>query len=434
MGSGMSAVRVAAGLMAAWAVLTGCRPPQGSSPLVPVGPTAVQQAPAELSLGKRPDWGMQGADAAHSGMATSVGPEQAERLWSAAVPAAGQAQPAITADGTVYVAGERNGSWHLTAVSPAGQVLWTHHLGLAGPFTPAIGDDGTVYAPVGTPEPGLLAVLPQGAERWRISLHLSLGLPASQPVPAEPGLPLPSPVIHRDGQVLMGAGHALAAVGADGQVAWVWSAGAPGQARVGTPAVGPDGSIYLPVRTAPDQHALVQLSPKGEERWRHPLAGWASTPAVGSDGLAHLAVALPDGGLELAAVRINGQLRWQRRLDWPPSAGGPLWPWGDAMPALAGGRVHLGALSASRNEQFPAALPDGYQVASPAAMDAGSVRYVLARRETRWAVVAVAFDGRLLWEHPIAAPGSYPAVGGGRVYLVEIDGEQSRLLALGSPP
>ena len=96
--------------------------------------------------------------------------------------------PALAADGTLYVTGQR---W-LPALSPTGQLIWRFDVGQFSLGPPTIGDDGTVYfgasgtngvlyAVEGTGAPPAAGPWPmaRGDGRHRASLANSVTLPST---------------------------------------------------------------------------------------------------------------------------------------------------------------------------------------------------------------------------------------------------------------
>jgi outer membrane protein assembly factor BamB len=84
-----------------------------------------------------------------------------------------------------------------------------------------------------------------------------------------------------------------------------------------TPAVGPDGTIYLPAgQTDEGQGTLHAVNPNGSQKWAFALPGppASTAPAVGADGTVYVDA---NGGGNIAgiatltAVNPNGTLKWQ---------------------------------------------------------------------------------------------------------------------------
>jgi len=169
--------------------------------------------------------------------------------WSDPVSGGAYASPALTQNGTLYVATFKG---ELRALTPAGEIPWSRQLGgFRCMSSPALGHDGTVYVGVmGAAEDAtrgsLVAVRPSGDPSWRLE----------------------------------GIGDV-----------------------VGTPAVGDDGTVYVVTYLG----TVIAVSPAGGELWRYDLGGaTTSSPALGHKGQVHI-------GLEsgrLACIRSDGSLRW----------------------------------------------------------------------------------------------------------------------------
>ena len=149
------------------------------------------------------------------------------KLWKVDLGANSFCQPAIGADGTIYVT---NDLGQLIAVSPQGQKLWTFSGESIRASSPAIGNDGTIY--FGTGEYGsngggpayLYAVKPNGTELWQDSIGDN-----------HPSAPLIDP----QGRVLLGNENTCYCVNPNGSLAWSSSDAS------GEPALLPNGSCVM---------------------------------------------------------------------------------------------------------------------------------------------------------------------------------------------
>lgn len=231
----------------------------------------------------------------------------------------GQAAPAIGADGTIYVGGDR-----LYAVRPDGTIRWTA-FDLSWESrrnAPVIGADGTVYFCFHNIP--LTALDPEtGAIRWQVS-----GVSQDHC--------FASPAIGADGTIYVGIQPGIVyAVAPDGQLRWqfdIASAGFSGFLR-SSPAVAADGTIYFGLNFGNPSSALFALTPAGAVKWifePSDLPGDTprdhfdiySSPAIGSDGTIYF-------GQEFGrvyALNPDGTLRWIE-----PTRSGVTWP----SPALA---------------------------------------------------------------------------------------------------
>ncbi|MBX3734938.1 MAG: PQQ-binding-like beta-propeller repeat protein [Verrucomicrobiae bacterium] len=126
-----------------------------------------------------------------------------------------------------------------------------------------------------------------------------------------------------------------------------WSAEHPGH-RWGTPAVGPDGTIYSVLTPpAPGRDVLVALRADGTERWRLGLADRDhQPPIVGESGQ----VFLTRGNGMVRAVDADGLPLWQLALRLDGASGAAL---------AVDGTLHLGGVDPSRGTTYVVIAPDG---------------------------------------------------------------------------
>jgi hypothetical protein len=151
----------------------------------------------------------------------------------------------------------------IAAVDQAGTVRWVRHLGLVIQSAPAVGPDGTIYLGVWGNLNGVLALNPDGSERWRFSTR--------------PNSPLTSSVY--------------------------WHVH-------GAPAVLPDGSLR--VVSEEDDSPMYALNPDGSLAWRLGLqAGrFIGSVVVAADGSAYAM----NPNDSLYAVSAVGQRQWAVKL------------------------------------------------------------------------------------------------------------------------
>jgi len=143
----------------------------------------------------------------------------------------GNYSPAIGADGSVYIASNRNGGM-LKAFSPRLKPKWSTALGFME-MTPAIDGDGTIYVHTwpkpGSPPGKLYAIDPQdGAEKWELDVTGSDS----------------SPVVDKNGVLYFGSdsGHVYAVQTSDGSLLWRREIGGEFDDR---PAMASDGTLYI---------------------------------------------------------------------------------------------------------------------------------------------------------------------------------------------
>lgn len=259
--------------------------------------------------------------------------------------------------------------------------------------SPAIGPDHTVYVGVEyttTPMTGLIvAVQPNGVERWHV---------------ATPEEIEGSPAISADGTtVYIGCadGRLYALNAADGSSKWVFDTGRV-SAIYCTPAIGPDGTIYIgsTYLGSSGDSVFYAVSPSGQKRWVVSAAGSVeSSPAVAPDGTIYFGA-----GTTVYAIDRTGEEKWTY------TTLGPIY----AAPALGGdGTVYIG----SDGNDFVALSPYGKvkwqysaSVGAGAAIGADGTVYVGA---TDGKVYALDSSGKLKAGWPFSTGGavlSVPAI------------------------
>jgi len=196
---------------------------------------------------------------------------------------------AIGLDGTVYQ-GTTNST--LIAINPDGTVKWTVHVPRAVGSTPALTLDGKV---VFVPEDGnVYAVNLDGTPAW----HFLTG----DTFPSPSG----SPAIGPDGTVYTGIDETFYALNQDGSLKWSYS---PGGLIGGPPALSRTGRIYVPI-----DDDLFALDLAGAFLWRYDVQspyGLSSAPAVAPDGTIYA----NSVGNTLFALHPDGSLAWRHHTD-----------------------------------------------------------------------------------------------------------------------
>ena len=233
-------------------------------------------------------WPMFHGNYNHSGYANVSGPATNQLKWKYQVGGTGGNIPnsvVVAKDGTVFVAG--NGK--ITALNADGSLKWAkEYLGPQGPglsadgttlyfdsnsalvaastldgtkkweykagnemvFGPTIGPDGIIYQ--GSWDKYFYAINPDGTLKWKYLTKGTISYPSS---------------IDKNGNIYLGGGDAhfgpdgnLYAFDKTGKLLWTYDTK---MLRVGSPAIGYDGLIYLPA--AP---VLYALNTKGELVWK----------------------------------------------------------------------------------------------------------------------------------------------------------------------
>jgi outer membrane protein assembly factor BamB len=267
----------------------------------------------------------------------------------------GQRNPAIGADGTVYIAADG-----LYAVSPStGRSLW-HSAHPVYPArqcyaSPVIGQDGTIYIVI---EDTVFAVKPNGDKKWAFTVDHDWEMSFT------------SPAIGRNGVIYIGyEGKSdgtdysrVYAVNPNGTLRWIYPVDDGRYVRA-SPAVGPDGRIYIATKASGENFPakLIALSPGGHKVWDYLVErvhvtpdDSYSSPAIGADGLIYF-------GAETGyvyALNPNGTLNWKFQLQH-----GINW----SSPAIVGdGTLYLGTWGGAYNQGCLYAIKTTSQGYAPA--------------------------------------------------------------------
>jgi outer membrane protein assembly factor BamB len=248
---------------------------------------------------------------------------------------------------------------------------------------------------VGTAAGRLLAFAPSGRERWSFRTREGACL---------------TPALGRDGSIFLPASRGTVyCLTYSGRERWRFRAGVE---ITSPPAIGPDGTLYF----GTSDRRLLALSPDGEKRWEIALPGLVSGPAIGSDGSLYV------GASGIHRVSPEGSLKWSFPI--PARTAGPVLT--EAGTVVAGGwNGVLYAVSQEGVELWELRLPEPIGQA-PAA--AGELLYVGTASPSFF---AVGVDGTLRWSFTAKQPVGCPAVGGdGNLYL---GAEDWILYSLGKP-
>lgn len=214
--------------------------------------------------------------------------------WRAPVGGWLQSSAAIGGDGTVYVGST---DYHVYAFTPTGDVKWKFR-GItpfgAFLFSPAIGADGTVY--IGGNDNRLYAINPDGTLKWVFVTGSDFTF---APVDS-------SPAVSADGTIYIASARQLYAFRANGEIQWVYQAGAYFES---SPVIGADGTIYI---GNVDQN-LHAVRTDGTRKWLFAAGGApaGSSPVIGSDGTIYYGSL----GGNLFAIAAGGDLKWKFSTD-----------------------------------------------------------------------------------------------------------------------
>lgn len=306
--------------------------------------------------------------------------------WIARIPgdvAVGQIALAPNGD-IIAVFGTGDG---IAAVDSTGTVRWVKYLGQVIQSAPVVGPDGTIYAGIWGSVNGVLALNPDGSERWRFSTQANSPLASSH----------------------------------------YWHIH-------GAPALLPDGSLR--VVSEEDDGPMYALSPDGSLAWRLPLRGrrFIGSVVVASDGTAYAM----NPNDSLYAVSSVGQRQWAVKLQainyWEMpavDAGGNLYTTGSSNIYL--GQSYWGLLErtskagvVTKSLQVPTVCGSS---GSPAIAADG--RILLGRFDGTVVAVAPDLGAAELWTRQgvraydanlagATCAGS-PAVAAGAAYVVSLD-------------
>ena len=199
-------------------------------------------------------------------------------------------------------------------------------------------------------------------------------------------------------------------------------------AVVSSPAVGPDGTIYI----GSFDKNLYAVTPDGKEKWKFPTGHFVySSPAVGPDGTIYVG----SEDKNLYAVTPGGKEKWKF----------PTGHFIRSSPAVGGseGDIYVG----SRDKNLYAITPDGKEkwkfltggfVDSSPALGTDGTIYVGSHDENLYAITP---DGKEKWKFPTGdSVSSSPAVGAdgaiyvssdGNLYAVTPDGKEKWKFAIG---
>lgn len=353
-------------------------------------------------------WPMPRRDQYHSGGSPYNGPGTAELKWVFDTGDINLSSPAVSADGTIYLA--PYGSY-LYAINPDGTEKWRLFLsaGTKG-SSPAIGADGTIY--VGSDDPLLYAVNPDGTEKWTYDVGA--------------GDVWESPTIGQDGRIYVGTTGTgtLYALNPDGTAEWTYCIGA-GRRLYDTPSIDPYGNIYV----QSDDGYLYAFSSAGSLLWQYDV-GFSGGGYRASTSYSVVDSTVYTGSVTdtLYAFAPDGRLKWTFGTGKPVCTAPVM---GDT------GIVYFGS------DQFYALYPDGTlkwsfptpgEILACAAIDSDGTIYfgAIGSDSTKRRVYALNPDGSLLWDSAVSYNVySCPAIGSdGTVYIATEDG---KLYAFGTP-
>lgn len=286
--------------------------------------------------------------------------------WSAQTLAAGAASdigmynPAVSAEDVIYVGGDK-----LYAFTKDGSPAWSYGQGLRVTNAPFLDAQGNLYFSTGSVSGGAARVVcldSSGRERWVFTAPGSLETYSSPAFSAD------------SSRVYVGLGQAVYCLSAsDGAVEWVFSPGGhSGQFRA-TPAVDPEGNVYVGTKGS-ESSVLYAIKADGSGAlWENAIgADLYSSPALGSDRTLYVGSEFRPGNLRLHAIDMaTGEIRWQA-----PLPADPTW----SSPALADdGTLFIATMGSEEGE---GALVSFDTDSSGLLPGAGSARFHLGNAST----------------------------------------------------
>ena len=260
-------------------------------------------------------WKTLGGGFDRRGLSGSSGPELGCVKWQFEIPGAVSASVTIGKDDRVHVACEDGKLYALNGGD--GSVLWSYDANSPLVSAPSIGPDGTLY--VGAKNGKLYAVDVDGNLRWT---HTT-----AAPVSS-------APAVSADGKVYAGSEDGtLYALDRDGSELWTFTTRGVGLVPAGaifaSPAIGPDGAVYVGAVYEPNLYCLDAAD--GSVKWTcsftHPIdpcdpnspteSGWpVASPVVAEDGTIYQTLAYDPN---LYAINPgNGEIIWSSELTPQP--------------------------------------------------------------------------------------------------------------------
>lgn len=294
--------RWAAGVLVLGAVTAACGSTTNSSATNASAtfPTSTGSAPSSPpATASYTPWPEAGHDPRHSGSSPAVGPTTGHVRWVRALGAPITGGPVVEADGKIVVATDAGVLHALDAAT--GADVWTFNAA-AGygsndlSTSPAILPDGTILWP--GPGNRLFAFDTAGHELW------------SQPFPAM----VLSPAVASASKVYVvdvnGDVSSVMVGDAGAQLLWTVALGGGNGATFGSPAIGPDGTVYTTV--GQQAVAVADKGSTGHVLWRFNMgAAIEVSPAVGPDGT----VVVGSNNPYQYGLSAAGHLRWKLRRE-----------------------------------------------------------------------------------------------------------------------
>lgn len=326
--------------------------------------------------------------------------------------------PAIGDSGTIYIgtgywlnySGERTGRG-LYAINTDGTLKWYYAIN-SEVFSPVVGPDETIY--VQDYNNNLYAINSDGALNWKYETSVQ-----------NSNVGCSTPAIASDGTIYMaGYNQTLYAINSNGTLKWEYTPMSGGAVLRTSPAIGADGTIYLPMG-----YTLYAINPQGTLEWSCALNGASDTfssPAIDSDGTIYLGgeAGIPNERGYVYAIYSDGTVKWNYEVTGARTV--------RSSPAIdVDGTIYISTKAGDENAELLAFNPDGtlkwsYEVTqsdndiyvSPTIGADGTI-YI----GHEWATfLALNSDGTLKWEYVDTENGAFnwssPAIASdGTIYI-----------------
>jgi len=250
-------------------------------------------------------WPTLGADSDRRGLSGQAGPQVGCIKWQFETEASFYKSVAVGANGYVHIASEDG---KLYTVDPnTGTAVWIFDANSPVTSSPTVGADGTVY--VGCMNGRLYAIDIDGNPRWTYDTGSFI-------------YSTPAIAASSDGEVYFGSQDGkLYALGADGSEVWTFETAGPGQvggAILTAPVIGQDGSVYIGSVFDSKFYALEPDPNFGAIRWVHDFSDLVdaddfeglpfASPAIGPDGTIYMLLPNPINLYALSPA--DGSIIW----------------------------------------------------------------------------------------------------------------------------